>query len=164
MLSNPSASFRRTLLFSTCNDYDQESKEIFIPALAALTKCSSIDERNYILNLFLHIYYHDFILADDCIALKVIYFGGINKKCRLMWWISFQHWNSEILQPSSKHTFCSYHGKHKWIENIIDLWNLNVSEGNIQASILICITSFNYTYKFTFKLLPVKNKILLPST
>jgi hypothetical protein len=38
--------------------------------------------RNCILNLFMRIYYHDFILADDCIASKVKYFGGINQKCR----------------------------------------------------------------------------------
>ena len=74
--------------------------------------------QNYILNLFLHIYYHDFILADNCIALKVIYFGGIYQKCTLTWWISFQCRSSEIPQPSSKFIFCSHQRKHKWTENI----------------------------------------------
>jgi hypothetical protein len=43
MLWNASASFRGTLLFSTYNDYDQESDEISTAALAASTKCSSTD-------------------------------------------------------------------------------------------------------------------------
>jgi hypothetical protein len=79
---NPSASFRSTLFFETSEDYVQERKRIFTTIFGGIDQ-TYIHERtpNCTLNLFILIYYDDYLWVDEWIASRVLYFGSINQNC-----------------------------------------------------------------------------------
>jgi hypothetical protein len=85
---NSSFSLRGTLGCAIFEDSNQErEKKFIISVFAGIDQTYSYGcTPNCILNLFMCIYIHYFILADECIGLKDFYFGGIDQNCRFTFW------------------------------------------------------------------------------
>jgi hypothetical protein len=93
---NSSASLRGTLGCAISQDSNQERERTFIISVfAEIDQTYSYGRTpNCIPNLFLGIYFHYFILADECIVWKDFYFGGIDQNCRFTWLLLFSRLNT----------------------------------------------------------------------